>query len=184
MASRVARKPINIPAGVEVKLADNQISVKGPKGTNTLDRYRDVDINIEGCEINIAATTKSSNAMAGTIRAILANHIMGVSQGFEKKLRLVGVGYRASSGKQNGRAKLDLTLGLSHPVTYVAPEGVEITTPSQVEILVSGINKQLVGQVAADIRGINKGVRKPEPYKGKGIRYDDEHIVMKEAKKK
>jgi large subunit ribosomal protein L6 len=185
MASRVAKKPIPIPAGVEISVANGIVTVKGPKGENKQELHAELAITIENGEALVETKVDNLNALAGTIRSIVNNHVMGVSQGFEKKLRLVGVGYRGQAGKaKDGRSKIDLTLGLSHPVTYVAPKGIEISAPSATDITVSGIDKQLVGQVAADIRGIHNGVRKPEPYKGKGIRYADEKLVLKEAKKK
>lgn len=186
MSTRVSKNPINIPSGVEVKLNNGVVDVKGAKGTLSFELPKGINIEEKDGTITVVMQEILDNtyALAGTTRAIINNHVKGVTEGFTKKLQLVGVGYRAQSGNANGRSKLDLTLGLSHPVTYVAPEGIELTTPSVTEIEVKGIDKQLVGQVAADIRGICGGVRKPEPYKGKGIRYADERILIKETKKK
>jgi large subunit ribosomal protein L6 len=176
--SRIANAPVEIPAGVEVSLSNNEISIKGSKGTLTRTIHPEVEVTQEGTSLKSSARTvaKQSTALAGTTRALLNNMVVGVSQGFEKKLTLVGVGYRA---KAQGN-KLDLTLGFSHPVEYIAPEGINIETPSQTEIVVTGADKQQVGQVAADIRAY----RSPEPYKGKGVRYSDEHVARKDAKKK
>lgn len=174
--SRVANKPVEIPKGVEVNISGQQLSVKGGKGTMQLDIHPTVQVEQGENELNFKASTDSARAMAGTMRALAYNVVTGVSQGFEKKLTLVGVGYRAQAQGN----KLNLTLGFSHPIDYAVPEGIKIETPSQTEIVVSGTDKQKVGQVAADIRSF----RPPEPYKGKGVRYADEHIVRKEAKKK
>ncbi len=174
--SRVANKPVMIPKGVEVNLNGQQVSIKGSKGAMQLDLHPTVGIQQNDGELKVVASTDSSRAMAGTMRALLNNIVIGVSTGFEKKLTLVGVGYRAQAQGN----KLNLTLGFSHPVEYAVPEGIKIETPSQTEIVVSGMDKQKVGQVASDIRAY----RPPEPYKGKGVRYSDEHVVRKEAKKK
>lgn len=177
--SRIANAPVEIPAGVEVSLNGSEISVKGSKGSLSRNINADVEVTQEGTSLKTAARrakSKQSVALAGTTRSLLNNMIVGVSQGFEKKLTLVGVGYRA---KAQGN-KLDLTLGFSHPVQYAVPEGIKIETPSQTEIVVSGADKETVGQVAADIRAY----RPPEPYKGKGVRYTDEHVARKDAKKK
>lgn len=176
--SRIANAPVEIPAGVEVSLSNNEVSIKGTKGTLTRTINPEVEVTQEGTTLKSSARTsaKQAVALAGTTRALLNNMVIGVSQGFEKKLTLVGVGYRA---KAQGD-KLDLTLGFSHPVEYIAPQGINIETPSQTEIVVSGSDKQQVGQVAADIRAY----RSPEPYKGKGVRYSDEHVARKDAKKK
>jgi large subunit ribosomal protein L6 len=176
--SRIANAPVEIPAGVEVSLSSNEVSIKGSKGTLSRTINPEVEVTQEGTTLKSSARTsaKQAVALAGTTRALLNNMVIGVSQGFEKKLTLVGVGYRA---KAQGD-KLDLTLGFSHPVQYVAPEGIKIETPSQTEIVVSGADKQQVGQVAADIRAY----RSPEPYKGKGVRYSDEYVARKDAKKK
>ena len=173
--SRVAKKPITMPKGVEFKATDDQVSVKGPKGTLTMVKPAGVSVSNENGQVQLGAANPDDMAMAGTIRAILANMFTGVSEGFTRKLELVGVGYRAAmQGKD-----LSLSLGFSHPTVYVAPEGITLATPTQTEILVSGADKQQVGEVAAKIRAY----RKPEPYKGKGIRYAGEKIIMKEAKK-
>jgi large subunit ribosomal protein L6 len=176
--SRIANAPVEIPAGVEVYLNETEISIKGSKGSLTRSINAEVTVTQEGTSLKSAArsSAKQAVALAGTTRALLNNMVVGVTQGFEKKLTLVGVGYRA---KAQGD-KLDLTLGFSHPVQYAVPEGIKIETPSQTEIVVSGADKQQVGQVAADIRAY----RSPEPYKGKGVRYSDEHVARKDAKKK
>ena len=176
--SRIANAPVEIPAGVEVSLNDVEVSIKGVKGSLTRTIDADVEIAQQGSTLTTTARKKSKQtiAQAGTTRALLNNMVTGVSQGFEKKLTLVGVGYRA---KAQG-SKLDLTLGFSHPVQYAVPEGIKVETPSQTEIVITGIDKQAVGQVAADIRAY----RPPEPYKGKGVRYADEHVARKDAKKK
>lgn len=187
MSSRVARKPIEVPAGVEVRVSEEAVTLKGPKGEIVQDKPRHIHVVIEDkqIQVSIRESKENADAIAGTIRALLNNHVNGVSQGFMKKLQLVGVGYRAQVGKaKDGRPMLNLTLGLSHPVTYIAPKGIELASATVTEIEVSGIDRQLVGQVAAEIRGICKGIRKPEPYKGKGIRYADEVIILKETKKK
>jgi large subunit ribosomal protein L6 len=173
--SRVAKKPINLAKGVEIKDADGVLTVKGPKGSLSLPKPVGVSLSVDNGVIQLGAANADDMKMAGTVRAILANMILGVSEGFTRKLELVGVGYRAAmQGKD-----LSLSLGFSHPTVYVAPEGITLATPTQTEILVSGTDKQLVGEVAAKIRAY----RKPEPYKGKGIRYSGEKIIMKEAKK-
>jgi len=176
--SRVANNPVQIPSGVEVTLAGQLVKVKGAKGELNHEIHVAVEVSQQDSMLTFAArnTEQSSNALAGTTRALLNNMVVGVSQGFEKKLTLVGVGYRAQAqGK-----KLNLSLGFSHPVEYEMPEGISVETPSQTEIVVAGVDKQKVGQVAANIRAY----RPPEPYKGKGVRYTDEHVVRKEAKKK
>jgi large subunit ribosomal protein L6 len=173
--SRVAKKPIALPKGVEVTTTAVQFSVKGPKGTLTLVKPQGVDLKNENGVVTLVAANAESIAMAGTARAILSNMVKGVSEGFQRKLELVGVGYRAAmQGKD-----LSLSLGFSHPVVFSTPEGITITTPSQTEVLVAGADAQLVGQVAAKIRGY----RSPEPYKGKGVRYSGEKVIIKEAKK-
>ena len=173
--SRVAKKPIAIAKGVEIKVADGKINVKGPNGSLSIAKPEAIELNIENGEALLTTENADSIALTGTIRAIVANMVTGVSEGFTRKLELVGVGYRAAvQGKD-----LNLSLGYSHPVVFVAPEGITITTPTQTEILISGADKQLIGEVAAKIRAY----RKPEPYKGKGIRYAGEKIIMKEAKK-
>lgn len=174
--SRIANAPIELPSGVEVSLSGQQITVKGSKGSMQFDINPDVSVEQNDKVLNVKANTPSMMAMAGTTRALVNNMVTGVSTGFEKKLELVGVGYRAQA---KGKV-LNLTLGFSHPVDYAVPEGITIETPSQTEIVVKGMDKQKVGQVAADIRAY----RPPEPYKGKGVKYADEIIVKKEAKKK
>jgi large subunit ribosomal protein L6 len=176
--SRIANSPVELPKGVEIKQADGQLVVKGPKGELSMAVNSEISINVEEGQVTFAAKSGSrfAHAMSGTTRSLVNNMVTGVSTGFERKLELVGVGYRA---KAQGK-KLNLTLGFSHPVDHELPEGITVETPSQTEILVKGIDKQKVGQVAADIRSY----RPPEPYKGKGVRYSDEHVVRKEAKKK
>jgi large subunit ribosomal protein L6 len=173
--SRVAKKPIPMPKGVEFNSTADKVTVKGPKGSLSLTKPAGVEFKVENGQIQLSAANADSVPMAGTARAILANRVQGVAEGFTRKLELVGVGYRAAmQGKD-----LALSLGFSHPTVYVAPEGITLATPTQTEILVSGADKQQVGEVAAKIRAY----RKPEPYKGKGIRYSGEKIIMKEAKK-
>jgi large subunit ribosomal protein L6 len=173
--SRVAKKLINLPKGVELKDADGVLSVKGPKGTLTMAKPSGVSVSNENGQVQLGAANPDDMKMAGTTRAILANMMQGVSEGFTRKLELVGVGYRAAmQGKD-----LNLSLGFSHPVLFQVPAGITVATPTQTEILVSGADKQQVGEVAAKIRAY----RKPEPYKGKGIRYSGEKINMKEPKK-
>jgi large subunit ribosomal protein L6 len=176
--SRVAKVPVAVPAGVDVQLADGAITVKGPLGTLTQAVNPLVAITREGSELRLAAVGESREAaaMSGTYRALVANMVAGVSKGFEKKLTLVGVGYRAQA---QGSA-LNLSLGFSHPVVHQMPAGVTVTTPTQTEILIKGADRQKVGQVAAEVRGY----KPPEPYKGKGVRYADEVVVIKETKKK
>lgn len=176
--SRVAKAPVELPQGVEFSQSGTTVSVKGGNGTLSLELNSEVELALEGTTVTVTPRSGSrfSTAIAGTTRALLANMVEGVIKGFEKKLELKGVGYRAIlEGK-----KLNLTLGFSHPVSYEAPEGITIETPSQTEVIVRGNDKQKVGQVAADIRRF----RPPEPYKGKGVRYVDERVVIKEAKKK
>jgi len=177
--SRIANAPVALPDGVEVKLEANQIGFKGPKGELGLTVHPDVTVEQEDKSLRVSSRITGDRkqvAMAGTTRALLNNMVTGVSTGFERKLELVGVGYRA---QVKGKA-LGLTLGLSHPVDYPIPEGITIETPSNTEVVIKGVDKQRVGQVAAEIRAF----RPPEPYKGKGIRYSDERVVRKEAKKK
>jgi len=176
--SRVAKNPISIPKGVEITLSGNSVNVKGPKGQMSMDIHPSVEVRQDGDTYNMAPRVedKPSWAMSGTMRAIVNNMVTGVSTGFQKKLELVGVGYRAQA---KGKV-LNLSLGFSHPVDYAVPEGITIETPSQTEVIVGGCDKQRVGQVAAEIRAY----RPPEPYKGKGVKYADEIIVRKEAKKK
>jgi len=173
--SRVAKKPIALPKGVEFKNDNGQLSVKGGKGNLSIAQPEGVEITVENNEILLSPARPERMAMTGTLRAILANMVKGVSEGFERKLELVGVGYRAAmQGKD-----LNLSLGFSHPILFKTPEGITIATPTQTEILVQGADKQRVGEVAAKIRGF----RPPEPYKGKGVKYSDETIIRKEAKK-
>jgi len=173
--SRVAKKPITLPKGVELNIQDESISVKGSKGTLSVAKPAGITVIIEDGQAQVATDDAGLVPLAGTLRAITANMVKGVSEGFERKLELVGVGYRASmQGKD-----LNLALGFSHPVLFTAPEGITITTPTQTEILVAGADKQRVGEVAAKIRGF----RPPEPYKGKGVKYAGENIIRKEAKK-
>lgn len=173
--SRVASNPIELPKSVELKLEGSQISVKGPKGQMTQRLHASVKLMEQDGAYFFEAADESGKALAGTMRALVANMVQGVANGFERKLNLVGVGYRAQA--QGNR--INLQLGFSHPVDFELPEGVTAETPSQTEIVVRGIDKQKVGQVAAKIRAY----RPPEPYKGKGVRYSDERVVMKEAKK-
>ena len=173
--SRVAKKPIALAKGVELKIEGDTIKVKGPKGNLSMAKPEGVELKVEDGNAVLSAANDESVALAGTMRAIVANMVKGVTDGFERKLELVGVGYRAAmQGKD-----LNLNLGFSHPVVFAAPEGITITTPTQTEIIVSGADKQAVGQAAAKIRGY----RPPEPYKGKGVKYSDETIIRKEAKK-
>jgi large subunit ribosomal protein L6 len=176
--SRIAKAPVAIPAGVEVTLAESKIAVKGGKGTLELNVHSSVEIKQEENNIVFAPKNgdKSAMAMAGTFRSLVNNMVIGVTQGYQKKLILQGVGYRA---KTSGKV-VSLSLGFSHPVEYELPKGIKIEVPSQTEIVISGADKQQVGQVAAEIRGY----RPPEPYKGKGVRYADENVRRKEAKKK
>jgi len=173
--SRVAKKPINLPKGVELTIQPEIVSVKGPKGALSLNKSAGVEITLDNGVATLSPKDVSFDALTGTVRSILANMVHGVSEGFEKKLELVGVGYRAAmQGKD-----LNLSLGFSHPVVFVAPEGITLSTPTQTEVLVQGADKQVVGEVAAKIRGF----RPPEPYKGKGVKYAGEVISRKEAKK-
>jgi large subunit ribosomal protein L6 len=176
--SRIAKHPVVVPKGVEVALAASEISVKGPLGTLKQVLTDDVSVVREGDSLLCKAQNESmqANAMSGTVRALLANMMLGVSKGFERKLSLVGVGYRAQAAGNT----LNLTLGYSHPVSYKMPAGVKVETPTQTDIVLKGASKQQVGQVAAEIRAF----REPEPYKGKGVRYSDEVVILKETKKK
>jgi large subunit ribosomal protein L6 len=176
--SRVAKNPVVVPSGIEVTVAAEKISMKGPLGTLTQELKGNVKVEREGDKLLCKATDDSAqaDAMSGTLRALLANMVIGVSKGFERKLMLVGVGYRAQAA---GDA-LNLTLGYSHPVVHKMPKGVKVATPTQTEIVLTGPDKQQVGQVAAEIRAY----REPEPYKGKGVRYSDEVVILKETKKK
>ncbi len=177
--SRIAKNPITIPSGVEFKLEAESVSAKGPKGEMSMGVLPGASISLDDGVITVKPADpedRSGWAMAGTQRALLNNLVVGVSSGFQKKLQLIGVGYRAQA---KGKV-LNLALGFSHPVDYPVPDGISIETPSQTEIVVSGVDKQRVGQVAAEIRSF----RPPEPYKGKGVRYADEYVARKEAKKK
>ena len=176
--SRVAKNPVTVPAGVEVSFGTDALTVKGKNGALSLPLTGAVKVELNDGQLTFAAADDSKHAvaMSGTVRALVANMVKGVSEGFEKKLQLIGVGYRAQA---QGKT-LNLSLGFSHPVVYEMPEGVSVATPSQTEIVLTGADKQAVGQAAAEIRGY----RPPEPYKGKGVRYVGEQVVMKEAKKK
>jgi large subunit ribosomal protein L6 len=176
--SRVGKLPVPVPKGVEINLAAASVSVKGPLGTLTQPITANVRVKRDGDTVVVetADDSNEANAMSGTLRAILANMMTGVTKGFERKLTLVGVGYRAQAQGD----KLNLTLGFSHPVVQQMPKGVKVETPTQTEILIKGTDKHLVGQVAATVRA----VRPPEPYKGKGVRYADETVIIKETKKK
>lgn len=188
MSSRIGKLNIALPKGVEVNVDGNKVVVKGPKGelhqvlpAGLLVSQVAEESGSKAIAVSANDGIENGDALRGTIRAILQNHVTGVSQGFVKKLILVGTGYRVAIGKtKEGNAKADLTLGFSHPVAYVAPKGIEFVSASQTELEVKGADRQLVGQVAADIRRY----RQPEPYKGKGIRYSDEKIILKEVKKK
>lgn len=176
--SRVAKNPVAVPAGVEVTISASVLAIKGPLGTLEQAANANVVITHEGDVLTFAPADDSirANAMSGTMRALLANMVQGVTKGFERKLQLVGVGYRAQAAGDT----LNLTLGYSHPIAHKMPEGIKVETPTQTEILIKGMDRQKVGQVAADVRAY----RKPEPYKGKGVRYSDEVVVIKETKKK
>jgi len=173
--SRIAKAPIELPSGVEINIQPGEVNIKGPKGKLAMRLHPSVSLEKEDNIVMVKPATDSSTPMAGTFRSLVNNMVLGVTNGFEKKLTLVGVGYRA----QVQGSKLTLALGFSHPVVYNAPEGVTIEAPTQTEIVVKGCDKQKVGQVAAEIRAF----RPPEPYKGKGVRYSDERVVRKEAKK-
>jgi len=176
--SRVAKNPVEVPGGTDITISGGLISAKGPKGELSLNKHDLVSVDIDDGYLKISANDESKRArsMSGTTRALLANIVTGVSKGFEKKLTIIGVGYRAQVQGKN----LNLTLGFSHPVVFPVPEGITIEAPSQTELVVKGADKQKVGQVAAEIRAY----RPPEPYKGKGVRYTDEYVVRKQAKKK
>ena len=173
--SRIAKAPIELPSGVEIKVSGAEVSVKGPKGNLVQKLHPDVSLEQDDNTITVKPAGDSSVPMAGTFRSLVNNMVVGVSDGFERKLTLVGVGYRA----QMQGNKLTLALGYSHPIEFAAPEGITIEVPSQTEVVVKGCDKQKVGQVASEIRAF----RPPEPYKGKGVRYADERVVRKEAKK-
>lgn len=176
--SRIGNFPVELPANVEVQLSAGEISVKGPLGT--LKQFLSAQVAVERVEnrlqFKVANDTHAANALSGTMRALVANMVHGVSKGYERKLTLVGVGYRAQAQGD----KLNLTLGFSHPVVHQMPQGIKVETPTQTEIVIKGIDKQVVGQVAAEVRAY----RSPEPYKGKGVRYSDETVSLKETKKK
>ena len=176
--SRVANNPIELPKGVETTLTDTTVAVKGSKGNLQLELHSLVGVTQDGDVLQVAGkvATRQARAMAGTFRSLINNMVVGVSDGFQKKLELQGVGYRAKAEGKN----VNLTLGFSHPINYALPDGVTAETPSQTEIIISGADKQRVGQVATEIRDF----RPPEPYKGKGVRYADERVFRKEAKKK
>ena len=176
--SRIANAPVAVPKGVEVKVNGQNVAVKGPKGQLEHNVHRDVEVTLEESELKFKARSgsKPAIAQAGTARALVNNLVTGVNDGFEKRLTLVGVGYRAQA---KGKS-LNLALGFSHPVDFPVQDDIEIETPSQTEIVVRGIDKQRVGQISAVIRAF----RPPEPYKGKGVRYTDEYVARKEAKKK
>ena len=173
--SRIANNPVELPKGVEFKQDGTTLRAKGPKGELSMQLHPTVDMKNEDGVLSFAAAGEGATAMAGTMRALVNNMIQGVTEGFERKLNLIGVGYRAQAQGN----KLNLQLGFSHPVEFDVPEGVSVETPSQTEIVIRGADKQKVGQVAAEIRAY----RPPEPYKGKGVRYFGERVVMKEAKK-
>jgi len=174
--SRIGNNPITLPPKVEVALAEGRITVKGPLGELTRTFGSSVTVEKSGDQLVFKAAAPEAAAMHGTLRALVANMVKGVSDGFQRKLSLVGVGFRAQAAGD----KINLTLGFSHPVVHAMPKGVKVETPAQTEIIVKGIDKQAVGQVAAEIRAY----RPPEPYKGKGVRYADERVVIKETKKK
>jgi len=173
--SRVAKFPVSVPSGVNINLADQRVTAKGPKGELALDLHPAVAVVQDGETLRIQPEGEENWAIAGTMRALLNNLVMGVSTGFEKRLNIIGVGYRAQAqGK-----KVNLSLGFSHPIVHEVPEGISVETPTQTEIVISGADKQLVGSTAAEIRQY----RPPEPYKGKGVRYAEEYVVRKQAKK-
>ena len=172
--SRVAKMPVALPKGVECSVSAQALQVKGPKGTLKIVKPEGIDVAVKGDEV-LVDTKSTDRKLAGTIRALLANMVKGVSEGYSRKLELVGVGYRAAMAGKD----LNLTLGFSHPVVFHAPDGITLATPTQTEVMITGADKQQVGEVAAKIRAF----RPPEPYKGKGVRYSGEKIIMKEAKK-
>jgi len=176
--SRVGKAPVTIPAGVDVSIKDGQISVKGAQGTLSLASSALVNVTLDGGKVSFVPANESreANAMSGTMRQLVNNMVVGVSKGFERKLTLVGVGYKA----QATGSKLNLAVGYSHPVNVEMPTGIKVATPAPTEIVISGADRQRVGQIAAEIRAF----RPPEPYKGKGIRYSDETVTIKETKKK
>lgn len=174
--SRIAKRGLTVPNGVEVKIDGQRLNVKGSKGSLELNVHADVEVTQENNVLSFRPRAESAWALAGTTSALTTSMVKGVSEGFEKKLQLVGVGYRA----QAQGSKLNLSLGFSHPVVYEVPAGITVETPSQTDIIIRGVDKQKVGQVAAEVRAY----RPPEPYKGKGVKYVDEKIIRKEAKKK
>lgn len=174
--SRVAKSPVIVPAGVEIKLEGSHLTVKGGKGTLSMNVHEKVAVKVDDGQVTFEVKDPQAWAHAGTARSLVNNMVLGVSKGFERKLELIGVGYRAKAGGKT----LNLTLGFSHPIDYELPAGVTAETPTQTEILLRAADKQLLGQAAAEIRNF----RPPEPYKGKGIRYSDEFVLRKEAKKK
>jgi large subunit ribosomal protein L6 len=176
--SRIAKYPVNVPDKVQVTVDASRVVVKGPLGTLEQPIGREVVVKLEDGKVTFTAAneSKAANAMSGTLRATVANMVRGVKEGFQKKLNLVGVGYRAQAQGN----KLNLTLGFSHPIVYPLPEGIKAETPTQTEIVIKGVDRQRVGQVAAEVRAY----KPPEPYKGKGVRYSDEKVVIKETKKK
>ena len=176
--SRIAKYPIAVPDKVQITVDASEVTVKGPLGTLKRAITREVVVKLENNQVTFAAAddSKAANALSGTMRANVANMVKGVREGFQKKLTLVGVGYRAQAQGN----KLNLTLGFSHPISYPLPEGIKAETPTQTEILIKGVDRQKVGQVAAEVRAY----KPPEPYKGKGVRYADEKVVIKETKKK
>jgi large subunit ribosomal protein L6 len=176
--SRIAKYPVTVPEKVDVSIANNELVVKGPLGTLKQRLASGVTVKREGDKVTFAAAneTKEADALSGTLRATVANMVKGVREGFEKRLALVGVGYRAQAQGN----KLNLSLGFSHPIVHQLPDGVKAETPTQTEIVIKGVDRQKVGQVAAEIRAY----KPPEPYKGKGVRYSDETVVIKETKKK
>jgi large subunit ribosomal protein L6 len=179
MSTRIAKKPLPLPSGVQAEQSGNKVTIKGPKGSITVDIHPVVNFSLTDNVIQLDPANmalQGNIAMTGTMRALLGCAVTGVTQGFMKKLLLVGVGYRAAVQG----SKLNLTLGFSHPVAYDIPQGITISTPTQTEIVIEGIDKQKVGQVASEVRAY----RPPEPYKGKGVRYSDEKVILKETKKK
>jgi large subunit ribosomal protein L6 len=176
--SRIAKYPVAVPEKVQVTVDKAEVTVKGPLGTLKMPIESRVIVKLEGNQVTFAAADESqeANALSGTLRATVANMVRGVREGFQKKLTLVGVGYRAQAQGN----KLNLSLGFSHPIAHQLPEGVKAETPTQTEIVIKGVDRQKVGQVAAEVRAY----KPPEPYKGKGVRYSDEQVVLKETKKK
>jgi large subunit ribosomal protein L6 len=176
--SRIGKYPVNIPSGVEVKIGDGEVMAKGPLGSLAQRVSKLVKVRRDGDTLVFepADDSTAANAMSGTVRALVGNLVAGVNTGFERKLTLVGVGYRAQAQGD----KLNLSLGFSHPVVHQMPKGIKVETPQQTEVVIKGIDKQLVGQVAAEVRRY----RPPEPYKGKGVRYAEERVALKETKKK